>query len=252
MGGVGNRLFQLARAVDLRRAGRMPVLIEVQSVFGLELLTSRFMGWTVHPIWLDLVQLAADLGIEYRRPTVREQFGLLVELVRIRGMSQPQRLNIPLDHDHRSAQIGYFQHPGCISTAALQELVTRLDLMLERPAAQPDCVIHIRGGDFALNDRIDPKTVADFVRHSGRPTVCVTNDPKFVRDVYPDVTIHPSKSALEDFTTIARASEILPSNSTFCFWACAVATLVGDANLAPGQRDPYWQMLSARTGAVRD
>lgn len=244
MGGVGNRLFQLARAIDLRYADRKPVLVEVEAVFGLEVLTRRFMGWSIHPIWLDLRSLASSLDVAYRRPTSREQLTLLAELARIRGLKQPQRLNLPMSADTRTAQIGYFQGEECVSRQAICEIARHLDAQLARPAFAPRSVIHIRGGDFAMHDRIDAESIENFLLDSDRRAVCVTNDPTFVGSRFPDLVIHPSKSALEDFTLLARARHVMPSNSTFCFWACAVAVILGGATLAPGKRDAYWQSLS--------
>lgn len=244
MGGIGNRLFQLARAIDLRRAGSRPVLVELDAVFGLDLLTRRLMGWSAHPIWLDLRSLASNLGVAYRQPTASEQLALFVELARIRGLGQEQRLNLPLSVDTRPAQIGYFQGHECVSIGAVREIASQLDVLLERPLCPPKNVMHIRGGDFAMSDRVGPEDVNKFLLSCDGPSVCVTNDPSFVRWKYPDLELNPPKSALLDFTILARALHIMPSNSTFCFWACAVAVLFGGAKLASGSRDIYWQMLS--------
>lgn len=243
MGGVGNRLFQLARALDLKRAGGSPVLVELEAVFGLDLLTRRLMGWSVHPIWIDLKSIAANLGVNYRSPLPMELLALQLELLRIRALGQKRRLNLTLSRDTRRAHVGYFQNEGCVSVVAIHDIACELDRTLDRPKSSPERVVHIRGGDFALPDRIDPEDISSFMKDCNGEAVCVTNDATYVKQICPQIAVHPSKSALDDFTTLARANYIMPSNSTFCFWACAVAMLFGDAKVTMGKRDPYWQLL---------
>ena len=245
MGGIGNRLFQLARAVDLRNVGRMPVLIELESVFGLRALTSRMAGWSTHSMWLDLSHMADTLGIAYREPTALEHLLLYLELVRIRALGQSDRLNLRLAEDRRRAQIGYFQGPANISKEAVLYIVKCLDQMLDKQETGAKHVLHIRGGDFAEQDRLRPEYVDAFVEQWQGDVVCVTNDPSYVQSRYPGLPIHASRSALEDFKAIARAQVIFPSNSTFCFWASAVAVHSRDAQILPGRRDSYWQMLTS-------
>lgn len=244
MGGIGNRLFQLARAVDLQISGRNPFLVECESVVGLSALTTRLLGWTTHPMWLDLKYIAAQLGIAFRPPSVTEQALLYAELARVRALRQPQRLNLPLSEDCRLAQIGYFQGASNMSRAALHLVVTQLDKVLAAGDGGPEQVLHIRGGDFAETDRVRAEDVMSFLQQSSGEAVCVTNDPGYVQTRYPDLPIYQSRSALEDFTAIARARRIFPSNSTFCFWACAVAAETSNAAIEPGNRDPYWQAIA--------
>lgn len=248
MGGIGNQLFQVARAVDLASTGRRPVLVEVEQVLGLGLITRKLMNWSIHPDWLGLPDLVDRLKLAYRQPTVQEQARILAELAHIKLVQRPNRLNLPQTDDTRAAQIGYFQHAGCISPAAFGAIVEQLDQMIDRPPASPTHVMHVRGGDFAVSDRIGADQIGKFIERARGQAVCVTNDRAYVQAQFPDLRIHTSHSAREDFTAIARARHVLASNSTFCFWASAIATMTGQAKVELGTADPYWQLLSP-TGA---
>ncbi len=244
MGGAGNRLFQLARALDLKSAGLNPVVVEIEDVPELYELAGRFLGWTRHPDWLDTRALTARLGLQSRRVTLTERLSLYIELVRSRLSSGRHRFNLPLKADLRSAQIGYFQANGCISPESVAALSNALSEHLPL-ASHPrhNAVVHIRGGDFAAEDRLSLESIAEF-QVAAPDAVCVTNDPKYVRANFPGLAFAPSKGPKDDFMTIARTHLVMPSNSTFCFWGCVIAVRAYDAKLWRLPPDDYWKQLA--------
>lgn len=246
MGGIGNRLFQLARAHDLRCAGHDPVVVAIEDVPELDGLASRVLGWTRHPLWADMHALAAAIGLHRREIGAAGRLALLAELARSRLPAGKARFNLPLDVDRRIAQVGYFQARSSITPASVETVSTALAglLPLASHPAHP-AVIHVRGGDFAQEDRLAPDSVAAFQAAAGRACLGVTNDPAHVRARFPELRLAPSTGPRDDFMTLCNARQILPSNSTFCFWACSIATRRSGATLWQRPRDAYWDLLDA-------
>ncbi len=244
MGGVGNRLFQAARALDLKRRGFDPVIVDVEELKELDYFARKILGWTQHPLWIDMVTLYDQLGL--RREPIGHvlRLKLYSELLRARILGKRNRLNLPLEIDNRTAQIGYFQSPGCITSESLNtvaEAVYRLLPIANQPAEQT--VLHLRAGDFAAEDRLSEDSVARFLEANGGSCFCVTNDPCYVRRTYPTLVLPLSGGPVDDFITLCRAKLIMPSNSTFCFWACVIAVRKFGALLWKQPSDPYWHHL---------
>ena len=244
IGGIGNRLFQIARAWDLKQAGHDPILVPVEALPEIDFLAARLLGWTRHQLWIDTTAVAAALGLQRRAITPDGRLALYAELVQSRLPGQRDRFHLPLSEDRRRVQLGYFQRTGCISVesvAAVSRVVADLLPLSQHPRYQ--AVIHVRGGDFALEDRLSAESVAAFQHHAGEPCVGVTNDPAYVKQSFPALRLAPSTGPADDFMTLCNAGLIMPSNSTFCFWACAVAVQTNGATLWKQPPDVYWRLL---------
>lgn len=244
MGGAGNRLFQIARAWDLKAAGHDPILVPVEAVPEIDWFASRFLGWTRHRHWADMDLLAREMGMTRRDLSASARLAILAELVLTRLPGGKARFNLPLDADDRTAQIGYFQGDGCLSPASVAAVSDALADMLPlsgHPAHA--AVVHIRGGDFAQEDRLSAAEVHRFSSATGGMCMGVTNDPAYVNAHFPALSLAPSTGALDDFCTLCKAQTIMPSNSTFCFWACTIATRRSGAKLWLRPPDSYWNLL---------
>ncbi len=241
MGGIGNRLFQVSRAYDLQRLGLNPVVVAVEDFADLHFLTRHLLGWTQHPQWIDMRMLCKKLGLEWGASSIRARLHIYSELVRSWPFAKNQRFNLPLEQDNRVAQIGYFQGIGCISSASLQAVSEAIVELLDlSTVASANAVLHIRGGDFAAEDRLSEDQVLAFINKSGGECICLTNDPGYVGSTYPMLDIPASDGPKSDFMTLCRARLIQPSNSTFCFWGCVIATQKYGATLWTRPRDTYW------------
>lgn len=247
-GGIGNRLFQLARAHDLRLKGLKPVVADIEEFGDLRAATSKLLGWTQHPMWIDSVALSAALGLERASKTPALRLRIYAEILRFFKAGRRARFNLPLDTDHRSVQIGYFQAKGCITKDSLFAVAQAVHTLVAPSGTADDApndaqVLHIRGGDFDAAHRLAPETVKEFLAAFETPCICVTNDPAYVRTHYPEVAVPPSNGPKDDFATLCRAKAILPSNSTFCFWACVIAVRTSGAKLWQRPPDDYWHHL---------
>jgi hypothetical protein len=246
MGGVGNRLFQIARAKDLADQGYRSRVINIEDFGSLSFLAYRLLGWSNHGTWLDVQALCNDLGVEYSRPTLSDFWKFSVELFRMRVLGQRNRYNLALEADTRSHQIGYFLSKSSVSTPCLKKIAASLKKNLGITGHLADsALVHIRGGDFAAADRINSESVRAFFEAHKEHCFCVTNDRAYVKKTYPFLPFSQSDSAAGDFIEIARSQTILPSNSTFCFWACVIAVKLYGAKLHQLPGDSYWQHLAA-------
>lgn len=242
-GGTGNRLFQIARAWDLKNVGQCPQVLDIEEVPEILWLLNNALGWVRHPAWLNTTDLCKFMGLERAKPSLRNRVKIYTACMRLLFSNRREKLNISRQKDHRSVQIGYFQAHDCISEESVSATVTTISNMLNLTRSiEPEAVVHIRGGDFALKDRLSSDEVVQFMKFQSE-AICVTNDIKYVKRHYPDLKVSSSLDASADFTIIAKATYILPSNSTFCFWACAVATLNNNAKISSRPSADYWNLL---------
>jgi hypothetical protein len=243
-GGIGNRLFQIARAWDIKQKGRSPQVIDIEEFPDLLWLVNKGLGWVQHDIWIDTTAICELMGLDRAQPSFSNRLKLYRAFAELLRSDRKSQFNIPLDEDCRSVQIGYFQAGECVTKQSTLAVIGALyETLVLESAPRSTAVVHIRGGDFALADRLTQVTIVEFIK-AYPDAICVTNDVKYVSAEYPQLNISRSGSAKEDFITLAGAKHILPSNSTFCFWACAIALLRNGAELWSAPADEYWKLIA--------
>jgi hypothetical protein len=245
-GGSGNRLFQLARAWGLQQAGLHPVVADIEEFTDLNWGANKLLGWTQHPIWIDTVALCKVLGLQRTRPNFLLRCRLYVSFLRLAFGDRRAQLNASMATDRRSVQIGYFQALHSVSPGSVSAVAEALRGLLDTAgpvAAQ--IVMHVRGGDFAVEDRLSAEVVLGFIA-ANPDCVCVTNDPEYVALYYPEVRVLPSTGPKADFTALSHARLIMPSNSTFCFWASVIAVRRQNAQLWFRPASDYWEQIEVR------
>jgi len=243
-GGMGNRLFQIARAWDLKQKGYEPLVINIEELPALYWFLTKLLKWSQHPLWINTLALCERVGLESPQPSFSNRIILYRAVFGLLFSDRKAQFNIPLSQDFRSVHIGYFQSAGCItkeSTLAVANAIC--DLFALKPGGQSNAVVHIRGGDFAFDDRLSDLTVTNFIKYNPE-TICVTNDVRYVAAKFPALDISHSEGAKEDFITLTNAKVILPSNSTFCFWACVIASHKNGAKLWSLPADEYWKLIT--------
>lgn len=246
-GGLGNRLFQIARAWDIQQRGGIPQVIPIENIPELHLVLEKVLGWTRHPMWIDTNSICENIGLKIADPTFTNRMTIYKEFFGLLHQHRKKQFNIPLELDYRSVQIGYFQGERCISKSSVVLLVETLCKVLDFEKQGPEVsVVHIRGGDFNINHRLSGETVESFLLAHPR-AICVTNDRAYVSSKHPKLAFSGTNSAQDDFLTIANASYILPSNSTFCFWSCAIAVLTHQAEIWSIPKGEYWSLISSET-----
>lgn len=241
MGGVGNILFQFARALSLRKRGYD---VELFHVLPRNRFAHSLLGWTLHDLWIDINLLASELDLAIGSTITVDHFQALSIFVKKRlSTNSPFDRDIALVSDvHSTPDIGYFQSPKKIDGSAIMELLRALENLIFVADAEPSqnsvLVIHLRGGDFSTELRLGKEFIKRMVTQFNNieSIVVVGNDDKFVEEISLKSTVElerKSGSAVQDFTTLARATNLIPSNSTFCFWAAAYAASTHTQHLAP-------------------
>lgn len=237
MGGLGNQLFQIARAIELQTKS-----ISVEVVYiGVQLdWIYRLGGHTKHEIWFDVEALVLDLGLRCRCVTFLELLSLGCKFVGRRlcldSMFDRQLHHVVADKKRNSQiwDVGYFQSIGHLSLASINRVAAGLTKLLgiaDVPKRLP-IAFHIRGGDFCINERVTAEEVKaateQTVGENGRIFVA-TNDAEFSSTIFKSLDLAcdiSTQSPRDDFISISSAENIFVSNSSFAFWAavCAATT----------------------------
>jgi hypothetical protein len=242
IGGVGNRLFQIARAVSKQDKNNFTEVITLSHAT--EKIASIF-GWSNHQQWINLKELCQSLGVNYRQATFLESiFIICIYIIRKAEISN-YPFNVPLKEiKTNSLDLGYFQTPHHVNKKAVLNIANQLRSQIKINQTEKT-VVHIRGGDFTAETRTSNSDI-DKVQDNPEEILYVTNDVKYAREILKkkkDVNIQKSISDLSDFIMLSAAKKIYPSNSTFSFWAAAIVKESGGEVIQPNE-NVMWQLLT--------
>lgn len=254
MGGLGNQLFQIARAIELRDRS-----FYVQLVYIGEKLDwlYRLGGHTKHDSWLDVDVLADSLGLKYRSISLLELLYLGLKFIgRKLGLMNAfdEVLESKLDAKSLSLNswdVGYFQSIRHVSVASVNKvsLVLARILKITESPANDIVAFHIRGGDFSVSDRVTVDDVQSAVKatYSGSSRIFVaTNDVRFSSEIFQSLGVDFEISMLsprDDFVAIATAKSVFVSNSSFGFWAALCGKTVQNTSVYTLNSWPYVDFL---------
>ena len=234
MGGMGNKFFQISRALEFKRNNLTVEIVfidhSIQRLY-------KLSGHTIHSDWLDIVVLARNLGLDARPINFIEFISLGLRFI-CRKLGLPTRFDekiedvLILDSNFIKSKwdIGYFQSRHHVSKRSLDKvadgLLSLLDIQKTNISDVMTC--HIRGGDFASNMRLsnnEIQALVNFCKSESLKLVVVTNDKIFCRVLFEDQSydLAYGKSALDDFAILASSRNLYLSNSTFAFWAALIA-----------------------------
>jgi hypothetical protein len=241
MGGLGNKFFQVARALELQRKS---ISIELVYIGPKMMSLYKLGGHTIHPEWFDILTLCDKLNLPVRPITFIELLFLGIVFV-CKKVGIPIRFNEALDRasisqpvpNKTSWDVGYFQSRAHVSLASLNEVADQLVKLLD--VVKNDCrqlTCHIRGGDFDHKHRPQRNQIILLTRlcesQSLNLTV-VTNDETWAKQLMGEISykICQGESAVDDFLQLASSSHLYLSNSTFSFWAALVANRSHNATI---------------------
>lgn len=258
MGGLGNTLFQLNFASQLRSSGH-DIIINT-SILQHNFITRTALGWGTHNTLETLHQLNALTDFEVdAKLSLHLFFGLLsknkgrkIFHTEYYGLDTPAVEKITAKH-----LIGYFHlnnkanldFLNRIRRAVLFQLNSqfRMNLKSSLEAIGSIPLVHIRGGDyksdptFNLDSRYYRNALKDF-------TSCfiVTNDRKHASEIMRNIDINytfvESSSTLDDFVLLAMCKVKILANSTFSWWASEVGS---EASIV-FQPDPFFHHIDWR------
>jgi hypothetical protein len=236
MGGLGNNLFQLNFATNLRDAGNT-VLIDT-TLLSKNSLRARIRGWSAHDSKQDLKSLGLLGDIQQvERAIIFSGLGIASKFFRaqIAGVKYYGRHAPAVDTCTARHLFGYFHLNNTPNRNFLELLRSRAT---EYVAARPDLqatlnhakdkslpVVHVRGGDFAKNSQLMMQS--DYYSkalEACESVLLVTDDVATAEKVLiGKKKILPStQSSIDHFIILALAEKKVLANSTFSWWAAEI------------------------------
>jgi len=246
MGGIGNKLFQLARAVELQEKN---IIVELVYIDPKMTKFYKLSGHTIHPEWIDIPFLSGIFNIHIRPITFIEFIQLVIKFFTKKvGLSDDFNINLYDVLEKRgeiSWDVGYFQSKNHLSLSTLNKVADELIKILNiKKKNSKELTLHIRGGDFDTKNRIQKKQMEAIIllcQSLMLNLIVVTNDNVFSKKLLGETLykFYKGKSAYDDFIKLASSSNLYLSNSTFAFWAAMIAIRSHSAKIYLPNNWPY-------------
>lgn len=233
MGGVGNQLFQICRALSLSESG---VNVKLVKFYGFEKFFYNLLGFSFHRDWLGIDRIAGSLNIEIEKLSAMDFLELsFIFLLRKVGINCffDQKLKISETKSFFRIDVGYFQSSSHLTSKAIFNVANVISdsLGLDTCNKNENLTVHVRGGDFSIGDRYsttDVNNIYKISKHLASKIVVVTNDENYARSIFKDekISLHQSSTgALGDFKFMCSSSRLILSKSSFSAWAGICAAL---------------------------
>ena len=234
MGGVGNQLFQIARAVSLDDLGHACELISLRG--GSHDALFRLIGFTKHHAWLDLDRVAMDLEVVKRDANWTEILRLALIYIRRRlGWSAPFNRLLPDNHRPFGSgiDVGYFLTAEQITENALRKVGRSLisQLNLSELKSEYRLGIHVRGLDSSrpVVTKDSSQLLVRFAMENALPVYVCSDDITLCRRLFDDNDLKiqfSQKDAVDDFRDLVCSEFLCISDSTFGFWVAVCKQLL--------------------------
>ena len=254
MGGVGNQLFQIARACSHRDNGHDVYILKLSRHTKL---IYRLIGFTFHDDWVDIEKVLCKLSFKTKEISYKQML-ILIFLFMMRKLGINKYFDTKIDEApnflNKLIDVGYFQSSKHLTSNAVEDVGHALiDILnISSDTDNSSMVLHIRGGDFSETDRLkdhDIKKVKDLAQRRNLQIKIVTNDKIFAKQVTginENISINNSNSALDDFIFLTGSKLLFLSNSTFAFWAAIVASLSRNTELFASDNFPYKSLVKIK------
>ena len=237
MGGVGNQLFQITRAVSLKENGKKIEIIRLGN-------NKNFVNFLINhknqDDWLDLDLLLKKLQIKVRTVSILELLKLFIIFIQ-KKMNFFSDFDIPLQERILSSNkydLGYFQHKNQFSKSAMKIVISKLIIQLnlsKKIKIKNKLCFHIRATDFLKeenNNQLDRlpkfheiKEILKTYSNKNFDLLIITDDPKIIINIdYVNINLdYQSKAARDDFISLCLCNKMYVSQSSFNFWAYLLA-----------------------------
>ena len=243
LGGVGNNLFQITRALTLMESGKDVRLLKISKKF--VPIYKLICKHKIHGDWLKLEKFTSELNLEIKETSFIDIFRLALIFFHKKlgfthrfDMSLDKISNEKLLFSRSLIDVGYFQSKRHVSVASIIKTSTILKNILNIDSIRMEkFVLHLRGGDFSIATRISDTDLRKAALESIDQRLdfeIVTDDPKYAEHCTDNLNIKAkiiSNDPYNDFLSMCSANNLYLSNSTFSFWAGNVAKLNGAAKV---------------------
>ena len=252
MGGVGNQLFQIARACSHRENGCEVSILRLSRN---EKHIYRLIGFTHHEDWIDIDRVLNKLDINTKEVSYSQMLTLMFLFI-LRKLGVNRYFDTKIDEAPNSytkfIDVGYYQSEKHLTSNSVKEVGNALiDLLgISSDKDNSGIVLHIRGDDFFEADRLkgyDIERVKDLARRRKLKIHIVTNDKKFALEVCgssENIFVNDSSSARDDFIFLGRSNVLFLSNSTFAFWAATVASISNSAEVFASNNSSWKNLIN--------
>ena len=238
MGGVGNQLFQITRALSLREEGKKVIVLELGIYKNIIL---RFINHSIHKEWINIFKLSLLLDLKIKRVSFIDLLNLFILFI-LRKLSIKGNFDLPLEQRLRSKykiDVGYFQGDYHFSKKAQNLVLIGIKKLLNNELAKISSttriVFHLRTGDFLFkknNHSISRKPNFFIINKylsslslMDRQIVIITDDTSTLKNINMEnlnCTIS-SKDPKSDFIQLVHSHKMYVSQSSYCYWAYKLA-----------------------------
>jgi len=234
MGGIGNQLFQINRALSIKLVGGD---VEVIHLGNFKKFIHLIINHSNHKDWININKLCNQLKISYRRVNFYDLLILSFFFIS-KKLNLYSYFDIPLDNldlQQSRYDIGYFQKKNHFNHKSLEiitdNLIKLLSINLSTNQKKKIIGFHVRGGDFLKNknNKLIKKTpnfellkkyLKKFKKEKSKFFI-ITNDTKIILRFHNNInkSIIHSSDELSDFLKLVQCNLMFVSQSTYCFWA---------------------------------
>ncbi len=238
-GGLGNQLFQTAAATLVSSVLKRPIIV----------ITSELSRYQVPREFnlLKVVQIASGFSfVDSSTPSIMSIGSSRLRLGRIIPFFSINDRNINRILQHKQLlplyMDGYFQDfwTWNLFEQALAQMTVNPASLANSGIDDDEVLIHIRGGDFILNENLNIADLAFYQRAVAETHglgftryALVTEDQEYTHFIMSTLArrfqsssfrVIPSAGVLNDFNLIRIATKRIIGNSTFAWWATALGS----------------------------
>lgn len=238
MGGIGNQLFQINRALSLQLSGAKVEIIYM-GIF--KNLIHFFIRHVSHDSWIDLNSFTKKLDLK-TRPINLVDLIMLTYFYFLKKINLYQHFDSTLKKQIFSKKVydlGYFQEKKHFINKSLniitESLIDYLELRSQIIPNKKVVGFHIRGGDFMkeinnknIEKRPNFNLLKSFFEKYTEENInffIITNDKNLIKknQFNLDQNAIFSSKELDDFKKLIQCNLMYVSQSTFCFWAYIIS-----------------------------
>lgn len=237
MGGIGNQLFQLNRAISLKLHGKNVEILH----YGLfKKIINFIIGHSSHNDWIDIGSLCHSIDIRCKSISLFDFSKLILLFINKKIFSKSDfdtslknRLNSLNYYD-----IGYFQRKEQFLNEAQEILINKLLEILElngKINKKRNINFHLRGGDFFYKENnidilkkpnfTEIKKIIKNIKSKDVLINIVSDDKKILKNnIFNEFEINfISSSPKKDFLFLSRSDQMYVSQSSYSYWAFLLA-----------------------------
>lgn len=214
IGGVGNQLFVLARALS-SNAPRIRIYRFSKShekILG-------YFGWSKQKDWLGTEKIANSIDLRVETLPL-PSFVYLMITVALRKITNRAIIETP-NSKTKGWDLGYFHSEISTTKKAIEEVVLAIKKHLaDKLATEASgcCVVHYRQGDMPEKYSLSQLQVSNFITKNCNTKISIICPNQIICEAR-NITVHSENDEIDDLNLLRNADKVLMGSSTFAFWS---------------------------------